>query len=72
MNTIDNVENVENDYSGYEAFNRFHDITINLPDDLIEEIKKLAEKHPKYGINGVCAFLMWKGLGYLQDEPPLA
>ena len=68
MNT---TRNIENDYSGVEALAQFHDILINLPDDLIEEIEKLAEQNPKYGVNGVCAILLWKGIDCLNSGQPL-
>ena len=65
------TENIMNDYSGAEALAQFHDIRVTLPDDLIEEIEELAKQYPKYGMNGICAILLWKGVDCLRSGQPL-
>ena len=60
-------ENIENDCCGVEAFSQFHDVMINLPDDLVKEVEKLAQQYPKYGANGIYAILLWKALNRIHE-----
>ena len=64
---IKTTENIENDYSGVEAFSQFHDVIINLPDDLVDEVEKLAQQYPKYGANGIYTILLWKALDRIHE-----
>ena len=65
------TENIENDYSGVETFSQFHDVSGNLPDNLVNEVEMLAQQHPEYSINAVFAILLWKGLDCIHNEENL-
>ena len=61
----------ENDYSGTEDFDNFYPVIIELPDDLIDKVEKLAASYPRYGINGTYALLLYKGLSAIEKGEDL-